>query len=60
MRVVHAWLKNYDHSPLHLAVKMVDEFEKVKLLLLWHLLLNLLLDFLLNVQNLMLNAAENV
>jgi len=56
MRVVHVWLQNYDHDLLHLAVKMVDEVKKVNLLLLLHLLL----DLLLNVRNLLLNAAENV
>ena len=52
--------KNFVHSPLYLVVKMVDEIEKVNLLLLLHLLLDLLLDILLNVRNLLLNVAENV
>jgi len=52
--------KNSDHSVLYLVVKMVDEIEKVNLLLLLHLLVKLLLDILLNVQNLLLNAAKNV
>ena len=56
MRFVHVWLQNSDHSLLHLAVKMVGEVEKVNLLMLLHLLL----DLLLNVQNLLLNAAKNV
>ena len=60
MRVVHVWLQNFDHSLLYLVVKMVDEIEKVNLLLLLHLLLNRLFDLLLNVRNLLLNAAENV
>ena len=34
------WLQNSDHSRLHLAMRMVDEVEKVNLLLLLHLLLN--------------------
>jgi hypothetical protein len=57
MRVVHVWLQNSVHNLLYLVVKMVDEIEKVNLLLLH---LHLLLDLLLNVQNLLLNAAENV
>jgi len=60
LRVVHVWLQNSVHSLLYLVVKMVDEIEKVNLLLSLHLLLNLLLDLLLNVQNLLLNAIENV
>ena len=60
MRVVHVWLKNSDHSLLHLDVKMVDEVEKVNLLFLLHLLLDLLLDILLNVQNLLLHVVGNV
>ena len=36
--------KTVVHSLLYLVVKMVDEIEKVNLLLLLHLLLNLLLD----------------
>ena len=56
----HVWLQNSDHSLPHLAVKMVDEVEKVNILLLSHLLLNLLLHLLLNVWNLLLNVARNV
>ena len=52
--------KTVVHSLLYLVVKMVDEIEKVNILLLLHLLLNLLLDLLLNVRNLLLNVAENV
>jgi hypothetical protein len=54
MRVVHVWLQNSVHNLLYLVVKIVDEVEKVNLLLLLHLLLNLLLDLLLNVRNLLL------
>ena len=57
---MHVWMQNSVHSLLCLVVKMVDEIEKVNLLLLLHLLLNLLLDLLLNVLNLLLNVAENV
>jgi hypothetical protein len=38
---VHVWLQNFVHNLLYLVVKMVDEVEKVNLLLLLHLLLNL-------------------
>lgn len=52
--------KTVVHSLLYLVVKMVDEIEKLNLLLLLHLLLNLLLDLLLNVQNVLPNAAKIV
>ena len=52
--------KTVVHSLLYLVVKMVDEVEKVNLLLSLQLLLNLFLDLLLNVWNLFLNAAENL
>jgi hypothetical protein len=55
MRVVHVSLQNSVHNLLYLVVKMVDEVEKVNLLLLVLLLLNLLLDLLLNVWNLLLD-----
>jgi len=54
MRFVHVWLQNSNHSLLYLVVKMADEVEKVNFLLLMHLLL----DILLNVQNLLLNALK--
>jgi len=54
MIIVHVWPQNSDHSLLYLALKMADEVEKVNLLLLLHLLL----DLLLNVWNLLLNTAK--